>query len=334
MHTIRGIGRASGSTVLAFLLIALLIAACGSGSSAGASAAPAVQPDDQGAPAAAGASAPARGEDTGNGNGNGNGQAPAPSGGTNNPDGVGAALDAKIIRTGTMDLEVTDLNKAVSTARNAILGMGGYVGASATSNIDDQPYAEITYRIPVDRWEDALDTLRGLNGLTNKVVAEQTQAVDVTGQVVDLDARIRNLQASETSLQTIASSATRITDLLEIQAQITQVRGQIEQLEAQRNDLGDRTAYGTMTARFQLPAVAVIEVQAEGWDAGAIFAEASASLLGLMQTLAGAGIWLVIVWVPVILIVALVVGLFAWLLRRFGVIERPLRPAPPARAGE
>ncbi len=327
MHTIRGIGGARSSAILAFLLIALLIAACGGSSSAGAS--PGSLDAAGGEAAAPGASAaPGRGEGTGNG------QAPAPTGGPDNPDGLGAALDAKIIRTGTMDLEVTDLNKAVSAARSAILGMGGYVGASSTSNIDDQPYAEITYRIPVDRWEDALDTLRGLNGLTNKVVAEQTQAVDVTGQVVDLEARIRNLQASETALQTIASSATRVTDLLEIQAQITQVRGEIEQLEAQRNDLGDRTAYGTMTARFGLPAVSVIEVQAEGWDAGTIFAEASASLVGLLQTLAGAGIWLVIVWVPVILIVSLIVGLFAWLLRRFGVIERPLRPAPQARAGE
>jgi len=68
--------------------------------------------------------------------------------------------------------------------------MGGYVGASNTSNDGDQPTAEITYRIPADRWEDALDLLRGLNGLTTKVVTEHTEAVEVTGQVIDLQARI------------------------------------------------------------------------------------------------------------------------------------------------
>ena len=47
--------------------------------------------------------------------------------------------------------------------------------------------ATITYRIPVDRWEDALDLLRGLSGETTKVVNEQTQAVEVTGAVIDLD---------------------------------------------------------------------------------------------------------------------------------------------------
>ena len=36
----------------------------------------------------------------------------------------------------------------------------------------------------------ALDLLRGLNGLTTKVVTEQTEAVEVTSQVIDLEARI------------------------------------------------------------------------------------------------------------------------------------------------
>ena len=67
---------------------------------------------------------------------------------------VGARDDAKIIRTGTMDLEVTDVPTAVRAARDAIVALGGYVGASNTSNQGDQPTAQITYRIPADKWED------------------------------------------------------------------------------------------------------------------------------------------------------------------------------------
>jgi hypothetical protein len=324
MHTVRR-GRVGRPIVLTILLGAIVLAACGS--SAGSALSPAGEEPQ------AGASAPAAGG-AGTGDGRGAGEAPLPTGSSEEPDGMGAAADAKIIRTGTMDLEVSDLPGAIGAARRAILGLGGYIGASNTSNVDDQPFAEITYRIPVDRWEDALDALRGLNGLTQKVVAEQTQSVDVTAQVVDLDARIRNLRASETALQTIASEATRVTDLLEIQAQITQVRGQIEQLEAQRNELGDRTAYATLAARFQLPLVAAVEIQSEAWNPGRIFDEASASLVGLLQTLAGAGIWLVVVWLPVVLLISIIIALAVWTLRRLGVIERPMRPAAPASSGE
>lgn len=328
MRTTRSTGRTLPPIVLLLVLASILVAAC-AGSSGGALAPVGEEPQAAASGAPPGNGAVDRGTD-----GEGKGQVPAPTGGPDEPDGLGASIDAKIIRTGTMDLEVTDLNGAISAARRAILGLGGYIGASNTSNVDDQPYAEITYRIPVDRWEDALEALRGLNGLTEKVVGEQTQSVDVTGQVIDLEARIRNLKASETSLQAIASSATRVTDLLEVQAQITEVRGQIESLEAQANELGDRTAYATLTARFQLPVVAAIEVQAEGWNAATIFDEASASLVGMLQGLAGLGIWLVVVWVPLLVIVSLVVGVVILLLRRFGVIERSLRPAPPAVTGD
>ena len=72
--------------------------------------------------------------------------------------------DAKIVRTGSIELEVGDVPAALLTARDGIRAMGGYIGASQTQSPDDQPVATITYRIPVDRWEDALDLLRGIAG--------------------------------------------------------------------------------------------------------------------------------------------------------------------------
>jgi hypothetical protein len=325
MRTIRRVDRAV-PIVLILFLVTIVMAAC-AGSSGGATAGPAGAPvDNNGGLQGAGAG---QGEESGQEAP----QQPAASAGPDQPE-VGAVDDAKIIRTGTMDLEVSDLPVAIREARDAIRGMGGYIGASQTSSIDDQPYAQITYRIPVDRWEDALDVLRGLNGDTTKVVSEQTQSVDVTSQAVDLDARIRNLQASETALVAIAEQATRIQDILDIQAQITNIRGQIEQLEAQQNQLADQTSYATLTVSYQLPAVAAIEVQAEGWDAGSIFDEATATLVGVLQALAGAGIWLLVVWVPILVMFAVAAGIVAFLLRRFGVLDRAVRSSPPASAGD
>jgi hypothetical protein len=312
---------------LLLLLISGLIAACASGATSATSGPAEAPPDNAGAPAG-------QGSDLG---GEAPAEAPVQPGASAAPEppAVGADVDAKIIRTGSMDLEVSNVPEALREARDAIRGMGGYVGASQTSNIDDQPFAQITYRIPVARWEDALDALRGVDGDTTKVVSEQTDSVDVTSQVVDLDARIRNLRASETALVAIAQEAVRIQDILDIQARITEIRGQIEQLEAQQNALADQTSYATLTVTYQLPVVAAIEVQAEGWDATAIFDEASATLVGVLQALAGAGIWLLVVWVPILVMFALAAGIVAWLLRRFGVMDRAqLRAAPPKPAGD
>jgi hypothetical protein len=252
----------------------------------------------------------------------GGGQAGASAAPPITEDGVGAVIDdAKIIRTGTINLEVTDVPTALVTARNGIRAMGGYVGASQTENVNDQPYATITYRIPADRWEDALDLLRGLNGLTSKVVSEQTAAVEVTGQVIDLEARIRNLRASETALQKIAGSATRISDVLEVEQQLTNVRGQIEQLSAALADLQDRAGFATLTATYSVPIVAV-DVAAKDWEPRTVVDEASASLVNMLQALTTAGIWFAIVWLPLLLVVGVLVAIGVWVGRRLGLIGR------------
>ena len=254
--------------------------------------------------------------------------APAqPASGEGGGDGVGALIDdAKIIRTGTIDLEVTDVPTALMTARDGIRAMGGYVGASQTANVDDRPTASITYRIPAARWEDALDLLRRLNGLTSKVVTEQTQAVEVTGQVVDLEARIKNLRASEAALQQIATGTTKISDVLEVQQQLTNVRGQIEQLSAALADLQDRAGFATLTATFSVPVVAV-EVARKGWEPSVVVDEATASLVNVLQALTTAGIWFAIVWLPILLVLGAIVGLVISVGRRLGLIG-------PRRSGD
>jgi hypothetical protein len=256
--------------------------------------------------------------------------APAAPGEEVPPDGVGNQVDdAKIVRTGEMELEVTDVTVALTRARDGIRAMGGYIGASETQTVDDSPFASVTYRIPVDRWEDALDLLRGLTGGGGKVLNERTDAVEVTGAVVDLEARIRNLRASEAALQDIASKAVRITDVLEVQAQLTTVRGEIEQLTAQLNQLEDQAAYATMTARFSAPVVAV-EVATQSWEPAKVVDEATASLVDILQALTTAGIWFAIVWLPLLLVGGIVVALVVGLLRRFGVIGPRRRGDVPA----
>jgi hypothetical protein len=129
------------------------------------------------------------GGDTTGGGGGGGGT----GGGTGNQV---ADLGAKIIRTGSLQITVSDVGVATRTARDTIRGFGGYVGGSDESRNGAELVATISYRVPADRWEDALDAMRKLG----TVVGEKTTAQEVTSQLIDLDARIRNLKASETAL--------------------------------------------------------------------------------------------------------------------------------------
>jgi hypothetical protein len=293
--------RRRGALLLALPLV-LLIAACA------------------GAPASA-PEMPAAGDAASGGDGRTGGE-PQPGGGEDSD--VLAALDgALIVRTGRLRLEVTDIGPAVDAASRLVGGMGGYVAASEEENSTSRHVATITYRIPSERWSDALAGLRAIGG---RVISENTQSAEVTAEVVDLDARIANLRSAEAALQEIMTRAGSIEDVLKVQRELAGTRGQIEQLTAQRDSLRERAALGTLAVSFESPLVAVTAAQ-EGWDIGAEIDMAVAQLVRVGQAVASLTVWLVIVALPVLLPVALVVLLFVRLRRR--AAWRPGAPAGP-----
>jgi hypothetical protein len=301
-------------TSFAWLVFVVAVAGCGSaasnlnsvgqrvGGETGGGAAPAAEP----APAAS--FAPADQQGTGS-----------------NANQNGAFKDeAKIVRTGSLSLHVNKLDEAVSSGRDQIRAVGGYVGASRQTNDGDRSVAVITYRIPSDRWDDALAGLRKLG----TVLDEQTNAVEVTGQLIDLQARIDNLRASEHALQGIAEKATKVSDVLEVQSRLSDVRGQIEELDAQRAHLSDQVSYGTLSVTYGLQVAAVTEAS-KGWDPGNDVDRASASMINILQSLTSAGIWFVIVWLPILIGLGVVAVLAGLVIRRTGVLRRP-DAEPPA----
>jgi uncharacterized protein DUF4349 len=243
--------------------------------------------------------------------------------GTDGGDPAAPLDDARIVRTGSMSVQVQDVVGAVTAAGTAIDGLGGYVGASRQAIEDEHPIAQISYRIPTDRWDDALIRFRSLG----TVIDEQTDSVEVTGQLVDLAARIANLRASERALQQIASTTTRVTDVLEVQSRLFQVRGEIEQLSAQQAHLEDQASYGTLTVTYGLEVVAITEA-AKGWSAGEEVDQATASLVDILQGLGTAGIWFAIVWLPILVVLVILALATLIVLRRLGIVRRPAAPSP------
>ena len=302
--------------------VVLLLAACG-----GAASAPDYGGGGAAAPSARGGGSVATAVPAGpNGNGGGSG---AGSDATAAPGNGSAVLDATrpellVVKTGTLVLEVEDVDAAVADAAGRIAGLGGYVAGSSQSGAGDQVTASITYRVPAARWEDALLALRGLAA---KVISEQTQTEDVTGQVVDLAARVRNLEATERAVQEVMDKATTIDEILQVQAELTRIRGEIEGASSTKGHFEEQATYSTLTVRFEVvPAPAPSATPeptaaAAAFDAGDEANRATGTLVAILERLATVGIWFGIVWLPILLVVA-AVGLAAW-----AVVRRRLPPA-------
>ena len=241
------------------------------------------------------------------------------TGGTGNgsdkpADYLPATDTAYIVRSGALDIEVSDLHATLQQAQGLITGLGGYIAGSRESNDPNYQYAAITYRVPVERWYDALN---GLRDLGTKVLGENTEAADVTAEVVDLDARLTNLRAAETQYQGIMAQARTIDDVLKVQNVLTDVRDEIERLQAQRDNLANRAALATLTVNWQVSTSAT-GVANKGWDLGREVDRAFAALVTFTQGLATLVIWLAIAILPILVPLALI-GLVGY---------RILRPRP------
>ncbi|HET9345185.1 MAG TPA: DUF4349 domain-containing protein [Candidatus Limnocylindrales bacterium] len=210
-------------------------------------------------------------------------------------DAEATAPELLIIRTGQLEIEVADLDAAVAGARSGVIAVGGYVSSSEERAGDDAA-ATVTFRVPADRWDDALDAVRGVGGSTRHLQV-QTQAV--TGQVIDLGARITNLRATEAALQAIMAQATKIPDVLEVQGKLTEVRGEIERLSAEKAHLEEQAAYGTLTVTFSLPVPPAVEEVKAGWDPATDADAAAGTLIKLGQRAVSFGIWVAIVGLPI-----------------------------------
>jgi hypothetical protein len=218
------------------------------------------------------------------------------------------------VRTANLEIEVADLAGTLRDARVAMAALDGYVSGSDAYDQGESRWATVTYRVPVERFGEAVDALRGLAA---RVVRESTQSVEVTGTVMDLDARIANLRASEAALAEIMDRAGRIEDVLAVQMRLEEVRGQIEQLDAQRTHLADQAALSTLTVNWYTP-VAAVAVAREGWDLGSQVDGALAQTVEALQGLVSVGVWFAVVALPLLGLPLLLLVVLVIVVRRRG----------------
>jgi len=228
---------------LGWLVTAARHAGGGSNASSGAAS--------TGAPAPGGASAPA-GVPVAGGGGIAE---PSPLQGRSFGGGDGPGIGPKIVKQASIRVQVKKgsfadrFQQAISVAG----AFGGYV-SSSDSTVGRFRTGELVIRIPADRFEAALASLKGLGTVKNATVTGQ----DVTSQFVDLQARLTNWKAQEQVLLRLMAKATTVVDSIRVQQHLQDVQGTIEQIEGQLRLIGDQTAMGTITVSMAegTPAVA------------------------------------------------------------------------------
>ncbi|MDG4807846.1 DUF4349 domain-containing protein [Micromonospora sp. WMMD1120] len=210
-----------------------------------------------------------------------------------------------IIYTGTMRVQVDDVDAAAREAAAVATRAGGFVGGDQRSSADADAVAELQLRVPAARFAGVVEEITKLGRQQNREINTQ----DVTEETVDLDARIASQRARVDSARRLLARATSITDLVSLENELGRREADLASLEAKKRRLADLTALSTITVSLAGPAATTTDEKAEtgflvglrgGWKAFV------ASMTVLLTVLGALLPWLVALGVPLAAVFLLV----------------------------
>jgi hypothetical protein len=147
------------------------------------------------------------------------------------------------------------------------VAMGGFVVSSnlyQTSYGPNEiivPEARMTVRVPSERLDEALETIK--EGAVD-VNYENRSGEDVTSQYVDLQSRLKAKQAAEEKLLEFLEEATDTEDALSVYVQLQQIQSEIEVLKGQIQYYEESAALSAIS--IQLIAEEKVEpIEIGGW---------------------------------------------------------------------
>ncbi len=156
--------------------------------------------------------------------------------------------DRMVIRNAYLTLVVDDVSAALQQINTLAGSYGGFVVNSNISEDKNKLYANISFRVNSNHFND---TLQALRNLAVDVKSESTTGQDVTEQYTDLASRLRNLEASETQLLELMKQAGTVTEILAVQRELTSTRGQIEVLKGQMQYLEQSASLAFFTVTLE-----------------------------------------------------------------------------------
>ncbi len=164
-------------------------------------------------------------------------------------DEVAAAEEQRyVIRNARLSLEIENMDEAVKQLQIEAERMNGYVSSLDIYNLSEERRAgTVTLRIPEDRFDEALEMVKGLGKIRN----EQFDTDDVTRRYIDMEARIANLEAQEQRLRALLEKADTVEDVIKVEHELGRVRGDLEAMKGEFQYLRERVRYSSFQLRLE-----------------------------------------------------------------------------------
>lgn len=234
--------------LLATLLTALALTACG-GSAGGTSSSDAAAPADSESQTA---------YDTGGGDSwksvtqefgfDAQAEAEAPA---EAPAGGGAEdrlANAKMVYTASIEAETQDFDSCTAALENLVDRLGGYLEyASMGSYGDGSRSASYTVRVPSARFQEFLSGV----GEIGHVISQDRNADNISERYYDTESRLTTQRTKMERLQALLAKAENMEDIITLETAISETELQIEQLTGSLRHYDALVDYATIEIRLR-----------------------------------------------------------------------------------
>lgn len=157
--------------------------------------------------------------------------------------------DRKIIKTATLNVEAEKYEKYYTVLRECVKNVGGYIAGEDQSQSDYKLENAVTIKVPVARFDEAMNVLASGTG-KDKVVERKITSQDVTGEVVDTKSRMEAKRQVRLRYLELLNQAKTMEDILKVQDEINGIQEEIEMGTGRVNYLNHASAYSTIQLTF------------------------------------------------------------------------------------
>lgn len=160
---------------------------------------------------------------------------------------VGTPLEPKLIKTGTLEFETSNLETTYQLVRQAAQANEAFLSNESSSNQYDRIVQHLTIRVPSRNFDKLIKAVsEGVKRFDTKTI----EATDVTEEFVDAEARLKTKKQLEQRYQELLKRANKVSEIVEIEEQIGELRAEIEAVEGRLRYLNNRVDYSTLDVQF------------------------------------------------------------------------------------
>lgn len=162
-----------------------------------------------------------------------------------------AASGRKLIKTVNISAETEDFDTLVPNLQKQVEALGGYIESISVYDVGSyyveelqmkQRCANLTARVPKEK----LDGFLAQVGEQTNVTSRSENVEDVTLQYVDLESHKKALLTEQERLLTLMEQAESVEDIIAIEGRLSEVRYQLESMESQLRTYDNRIDYSTV----------------------------------------------------------------------------------------